>query len=148
MTTLTELVDKYAMAKAAHVGMIIQGHVFTCEMEKASKAARAEVVERIAELEREKREDSELWHSSILEREQQITVLQTRVAELERENAELRKDAERLDWVICNRDMRVQGDDSRGWHVFDCSDGLTFVVREEGSFRSAIDSAMKAKETT
>ncbi len=67
---------------------------------------------------------------------------------LQRENAELRKDTKRLDWVICNRDMRVQGDDSRGWHVLDCSDGLTFVVREEGSFRSAIDSAMKAKGTT
>jgi hypothetical protein len=56
------------------------------------------------------------------------------------------KDSARLDWVIRNRDMRVQGDDHRGWHVLDCSDGLTFVVREEGSFRSAIDAAMEASK--
>lgn len=55
------------------------------------------------------------------------------------------KDAARLDWVISNPHMRVKGLDKLGWHVLDCSNGLTFVVRGEGTYRSAIDAAMEAK---
>ncbi len=56
-------------------------------------------------------------------------------------------DAERLDWVLAHRNHRVQGNDARGWYVMDCSNGLTFVVRDAKTSRLAIDAAMQsAKE--
>lgn len=54
----------------------------------------------------------------------------------------LRKDAERLDYVLTNRNHRVQGSDAKGWCVLDCSNGLTFIVRNAQTARAAIDAAM------
>lgn len=49
-------------------------------------------------------------------------------------------DAERLEWVVSNAHMRVQG---RGdsWSVMDCGNGLTFVCRNALTMREAIDAA-------
>jgi hypothetical protein len=53
-------------------------------------------------------------------------------------------DAARLDWVLSNRNHRVQGSDTKGWCVLDCSNGLTFVVRDADTARQAIDKARAA----
>lgn len=55
------------------------------------------------------------------------------------------KDAERLDWVLANRHLRVQGNDENGWCVLDCSDGLTFMVKDAATAREAIDAAIDAR---
>lgn len=83
--------------------------------------------------------------------ELQLALRKTVRAELEAaraaamaEAAKDRADAERLDWVLSHPYHRVQGNDKTGWAVMDCSNGLTFVVRNEGSAREAIDAAIAA----
>lgn len=49
-------------------------------------------------------------------------------------------DAERLEWVVSARNMRVQGSGD-SWSVLDCSNGLTFAVRNAPTMRAAIDAA-------
>jgi hypothetical protein len=69
------------------------------------------------------------------------TVLEL-IAEVER----LRADAERLDWILANRHLRAQGNDENGWCVLDCSDGLTFVVKDAATAREAIDAAIEKEK--
>ena len=57
-----------------------------------------------------------------------------------------REDAARLDWVVKNRNLRVQGSDESGWVVLDCGDGLTFVTQGHSTYRAAIDAARAARE--
>lgn len=73
-----------------------------------------------------------------------------RIERLEAENAELRKDKERLDWLEadCNDSIRAYATAShhqqeRDWH-FKRKDG--FLSKDhENNLRSVIDSAMGAK---
>lgn len=51
-------------------------------------------------------------------------------------------DAAMLDWVIVNRNMRVQGRGASGWFVMDCNNGLTFYVDGAPTYRDAIRAAM------
>jgi len=53
----------------------------------------------------------------------------------------LAKDAGRLEWVVKNKQMRVQGRDD-SWFVLDCGNGLTFVTDRKLTYREAIDTAM------
>jgi hypothetical protein len=52
-------------------------------------------------------------------------------------------DTERLDWVLLNRNFRVQGNDAKGWCILDCSKGLTFITKGHPTARLAIDAAME-----
>lgn len=64
-------------------------------------------------------------------------VQRLRIAGLKEQLASQQSDTERLDWLLKNDCMRVQGG-----AVLDCSDGLTCVTRGHKTAREAIDAAM------
>jgi len=62
----------------------------------------------------------------------------------DRELLEL-NDGQRLDFIVARPHLRIAGSNDRGWSVMDCSNGLTFVVRNQPTFRAAIDAAAMAE---
>lgn len=52
-------------------------------------------------------------------------------------------DADRLDWVIANRNIRFHLSIDKTWTVLDCRYGLTGVVDNMKTSRDAIDAAMR-----
>lgn len=70
--------------------------------------------------------------------------LETAIATLQAADATCDgQDAVRLDWLMSrdNRSIRVQGN-GNNWSVLDCSNGLTFITRDQPSARAAIDAAI------
>ncbi len=57
------------------------------------------------------------------------------------------EESARLDWLLTNRNYRVQGSDAKGWFVLDCGNGLTFITRGHATPRDAIDAAMAIRAT-
>jgi hypothetical protein len=55
-------------------------------------------------------------------------------------------DAARLEWLVTGEGKRravsISGNDTKGWGVLACNDGLTFLSRGHKTFRDAIDAAM------
>lgn len=51
-------------------------------------------------------------------------------------------DSERFEWLAARKDMRLHGNDTNGWSIKDCRDGLVSVVRNAPTMRAALDQAM------
>ena len=69
-----------------------------------------------------------------------LAAARRRALQLEDQIALAQADSARLDWVLENRLLRVQGSGDC-WHVTDCRGGLTFLVQAAPSPRAAIDAA-------
>lgn len=70
-----------------------------------------------------------------------------RIARLLARLEQAERDAGRLDWVIANRNLRVQGKGAN-WMVLDCRDGLTFITQDHSTPREAIDAAIASEVKT
>lgn len=69
------------------------------------------------------------------------------IANRRAEIEQMARDAGRLDWLVKERNIRIQGSDERGWVALDCSNGLTFIAGRTTQLRTsreAIDAAMAA----